>query len=217
MKEKIKLPDFIREYLRSKLRLCLVIAIPSALIAGLLIFHMSTTALMVLFTALFSALFFIFAGLAAPIWLNLRCDPYFNMYRILKQHGDPQALLDQLDTLSRWHKESPLRDPIVNEHIVLIPFFTYVYIAPISAINWAYISLHIIRTSRYSTKTEYRLNFRFNTGDKCSKKIYSKGDGVSLLKFIKNKNPKVAVGYNRTCPNSQADIRGHWGGHVPHA
>jgi len=259
MERKAELPNFIKTYLLSKFRLCLIVAIPSILIAGLLIFHMSITTLedfkmqepeveaadsltranigfhpspaqspareinfhnthrapanyetyrffMTLFTIALSVLFLIFLGCAISVWLNIKGSPHSLMYQNSKQYGGLQALLNQLDIVDQPHQGASLCGLIMTERLIVIPYFTYVYIAPISGLHWAYVALHITN-SRSSVSTAYHLELHFYMGDERSKKIGSKEEGIRLLQDIKNKNPKVAIGYNRTCPNSQADIR----------
>jgi len=265
MKENIEIPSFVKAYLLSKFRICLIIAIPSILIAGFVIFHMSITTLedfkmempvqesvterstafptsmhvnnrttarevdihnthiapdnygmyiffMTLFAVVLVAIFIVFISFAGSIWLNMKGHPRSRMYDIFKQYDNPQDLLNQIDCFfSSQYKESSHLDPIVNEHFVLIPKFSYIFIAPTIALDWAYVAL-IITNHRNHSSTKYHVKFHFHTKDEQFIAMDSKDKGVQFLKNAKNIAPWVAIGHNRICPHSQKDISRHFFG-----
>ena len=152
-----------------------------------------------------NAVFFVF--FSASIWLNIKGHTFSRMYRILNSFdGEPQEILNHLEnTLAQRKTELHSSEPFVNESFILIPYFSYVYIAPIRMLYWAYISLKATRR-RYSNVMKYYLNFHFRENGEQSVKIGVKDDGIRFLQRLGRVAPHVSIGYNKTSHDSQKDI-----------
>ena len=117
-------------------------------------------------------------------------------YRMLLPYGAPELLLKDCDESlnGAW---LPIRkgEVLANEKFIVIPYTTYVYIAPLKELLWAYVALHVYRGNR-SAGIERSLKFIFSSKVVKSVRVKAKSDAIRELERIKKLNPNMLVGFD---------------------
>ena len=209
LERELRVPDFIKAYLAAKFRRNLILALGALLASGLLalfldqVFGWQTggnwvaagSAALLAYSII---LFVVFSCRVILIHLNLKGSRCSKMYRVLKQYGDPARLLHQLNLRPR--KESPLvKDQLqIDESFVVLPYTTYVYIAPIEHLIWAYVALVATPSKwmHYYIRIVPKIRFHFSSKDDKSAKLEHEKQGIELLHTIKQLNPNVLLGFS---------------------
>ena len=117
-------------------------------------------------------------------------------YRTLAKYGDPIQLIEECaDSLGQLRDGLKPREIIINDSFFVSPSPSSVFIAPVSELIWAYLSL-VFYISEETYKQMYELVLCFSANDRVTYRVASKNAGIKELNWLKSLNPSMLIGYD---------------------
>ena len=124
-------------------------------------------------------------------------------YKILAEFGNPESFFQDCETLLEKHGNVISKDQLIfDDSFVIIPYWSYVYVAPMKEMLWAYLAMH----HWFRGYPTYRLHLCFSTGAVKIIRVDDKEECLEKLRELKDANPNVIVGHNQKLARAWDDL-----------